>query len=86
MSKFYFFILFARTSSYLDYLDCTKKNMADLNGCDTRKVETMNSFTRSYLDNVLNFICGDYTGDNDKCSKLGNSNNILYLISLRTQF
>ncbi|CAG2172557.1 unnamed protein product [Oppiella nova] len=54
---------------YLKYLKCCEDGLAGK--CEPKHIETGIWFTRMVFGDAINLLCGDYTEESDKCSKLG---------------
>ncbi|CAG2175465.1 unnamed protein product, partial [Oppiella nova] len=55
-------------NDYLKYLKCCEDGLAGK--CEPKHIETGIWFTKMVFGDAINLLCGDYTEESDKCSKL----------------
>ena len=58
-------------SEYFNLRKCLTEKAKSVDICSEKHLETLDDFVESTTSNALNFFCGDYADDSDKCLKLG---------------
>ncbi|XP_054152482.1 uncharacterized protein LOC128951258 [Oppia nitens] len=56
---------------YYSFRQCLTERAKNVDICGDKDLQTLDEFVESTTSNALNFFCGDYADDSDKCDKLG---------------